>query len=1329
MSTAMNKLRGMVGLVSAGVAGIGFAQVARQIERATTQMNNINATMRVATGSASAASRQIGFIREEAQRLGLFFPSVAKQMAQFAAAARSANMTGGELRDIFTGISEASRAMGLTAPQAEGAMMALQQMMSKGKVSAEELRQQLGERMPGSIQIMASALDVTTSKLFEMMENGELLSDEVLPKFGRELQRVFGGQAALQADRIAASIQRLRTAFFDLMSQGDLEGAAMAIDELAEIISSDDFQESFDSFVENAAELGVVFADNIDGVVAFGKALAGIGIARVLSRLGPFINQLTSLVGKIIPTTAATTGLVGAMQLLTRGLGGLGGPAGLIVSSAAGLLLFRDRTEDAKVEARNLNAEIQRLQQGFIDTSIASLEYQRSLAQPDFEKYLQMSEELASLQQQLEEKLEGRSERGAFDITFGEKSVADLKEEIMLLKHRRSELEENSIHFTELTRMLKERREALKEATEEEEDYSDALKSLAELDPVFAATRELRSDLSDIDTVVERMGLSEQKAAELREDAYQRYKEAVKDAQNSIINLSESAQEFIGNISEVDLLPPGERDRVAELDASYRRAAEAVDILYGKTEDAGEESGSQFSEEFLEEISGLGESIGEAIVEGDWDSIGSTIGNLLGDSLGDVLSKEIGGTLSGIGEDLGGTAGRSIGSSIGTALGSALGGAAGAAAGSFIGQELEDFFSGSEYDLEAVQARQNTGTVLGSIDQKSSSIANSLEEIQGATDELVNINTGMLRSLQQVQNGITRASGRIAGQQPGAGIQAPAGPSQGEQALGGITATSFGLAGIGAISLNPITLAGGLINEVLGGPLDGLLEGIAGFVDDIFGGVFSDIGGAIFGGGTSVVDRGVQIIGGEIGARMDETLIRAFARIKEDGGWFSSDDYYNRFAGVPDDVNRQFQLVLGEIVYSVRQGAEALGVLPQNIQQRLDDFVLKTRKISLKGLDADEQQEEIQAAFSAIFDRLAGAVVPFAKDFQNAGEGIGETIARLATQVGVFEELALTLGESIESLTGRSRTAAATDLAQSLGGTENFAQAIATLEDNFFTEAEQFEANSRRLKSALDDLPLPDTRKGFLDLIKAQDEATKSGRENIATLLRLQGSADEYYSYLEGFTKELNETASSLRLEGAQQSVRPSAAFERGLQQAIAGDEEALQSLPRLAKELSSARMDQASTLAEARAANARIASQLENVSDNFSGQRSHLNVAEDQLEKMSQQENLLQQIADNTRPPDDAQGYRNGGIASGPQSGYTAMLHGTEAVIPLNGEKIPLEVNNEEMINELRNLRNEVNQLRDEQSQSQYQITKNTKRTRDTLEKFDIEGLPPERT
>lgn len=47
--------------------------------------------------------------------------------------------------------------------------------------------------------------------------------------------------------------------------------------------------------------------------------------------------------------------------------------------------------------------------------------------------------------------------------------------------------------------------------------------------------------------------------------------------------------------------------------------------------------------------------------------------------------------------------------------------------------------------------------------------------------------------------------------------------------------------------------------------------------------------------------------------------------------------------------------------------------------------------------------------------------------------------------------------------------------------------------------------------------------------------------------------------------------------------------------------------------------------------------------------------------------------------------GYRYGGIASGPNTGYSTVLHGTEAVVPLpDGKTIPVSFNMDEMINRL---------------------------------------------
>ena len=56
--------------------------------------------------------------------------------------------------------------------------------------------------------------------------------------------------------------------------------------------------------------------------------------------------------------------------------------------------------------------------------------------------------------------------------------------------------------------------------------------------------------------------------------------------------------------------------------------------------------------------------------------------------------------------------------------------------------------------------------------------------------------------------------------------------------------------------------------------------------------------------------------------------------------------------------------------------------------------------------------------------------------------------------------------------------------------------------------------------------------------------------------------------------------------------------------------------------------------------------------------------------------------------------GYAEGGISSGPMSGYMAKLHGTEAIIPLNGQDIPLVIKNDYssgILSEIKGLRAEL--------------------------------------
>ena len=94
-----------------------------------------------------------------------------------------------------------------------GTYLALEQMLSKGKVTTEELRRQLGERLPGAFGIMAEAIGVTTQELDKMLRAGEILSADALPKFAEALEKAYGIENIENVRTLQAETSRLSNAW------------------------------------------------------------------------------------------------------------------------------------------------------------------------------------------------------------------------------------------------------------------------------------------------------------------------------------------------------------------------------------------------------------------------------------------------------------------------------------------------------------------------------------------------------------------------------------------------------------------------------------------------------------------------------------------------------------------------------------------------------------------------------------------------------------------------------------------------------------------------------------------------------------------------------------------------------------------------------------------------------------------------------------------------------------------------------------------------------------------------------------------------------------
>ncbi len=207
---------GRMGSLAAGsVAGLSFAAVASELHKAGMEAERLKNAFQAAAGSIKGGADSMMFVRLEAARLGLNLQSTADGYMKLSAASKGTALEGQATQQIFKAVAGASSALGLSADQSNGALLALSQMMSKGVVQAEELRGQLGERLPGAFQIAARSMGVSTAELGKMLETGKVMADDFLPKFANELAKTFPPSEKAMSG-LTAETNRLNTAFGEL---------------------------------------------------------------------------------------------------------------------------------------------------------------------------------------------------------------------------------------------------------------------------------------------------------------------------------------------------------------------------------------------------------------------------------------------------------------------------------------------------------------------------------------------------------------------------------------------------------------------------------------------------------------------------------------------------------------------------------------------------------------------------------------------------------------------------------------------------------------------------------------------------------------------------------------------------------------------------------------------------------------------------------------------------------------------------------------------------------------------------------------------------------
>lgn len=204
-----------------GVGAIGLQNFVSRMRDVAKETTSAVTALKNVSGSASAFASNTKWLSALANKYGVAINTLTLGFAKFKAAADIANMAAEDQRKIFESVSRATVAFGLTSEDQRGVFMALQQMMSKGKVMAEELRLQLAERMPVAIQAMAAAVGVSVNELDKMMKQGKVISSEVLPKFAEELERMIPN---VDLDNLNKSLTDLGNTFVELTKKMNFSG-------------------------------------------------------------------------------------------------------------------------------------------------------------------------------------------------------------------------------------------------------------------------------------------------------------------------------------------------------------------------------------------------------------------------------------------------------------------------------------------------------------------------------------------------------------------------------------------------------------------------------------------------------------------------------------------------------------------------------------------------------------------------------------------------------------------------------------------------------------------------------------------------------------------------------------------------------------------------------------------------------------------------------------------------------------------------------------------------------------------------------------------------
>ncbi len=213
-------LPGKLAVAAAGAAAAvavaaarGIARLAKESAIAEAELSKLNIALRGILGSKS----EEGFkaIDRAARDFNQPILDATKNFTQLSAAARANGNSVKQTETLYRALSAATKATGGDAQDLSGVLRAATQVISKGVVRSEELRGQIGDRLPGAFQLFAQATNRSAEELQKALEQGEVSADEFVTTFSNFILNKFEPAALRIGNSPAEAGARLTKALED----------------------------------------------------------------------------------------------------------------------------------------------------------------------------------------------------------------------------------------------------------------------------------------------------------------------------------------------------------------------------------------------------------------------------------------------------------------------------------------------------------------------------------------------------------------------------------------------------------------------------------------------------------------------------------------------------------------------------------------------------------------------------------------------------------------------------------------------------------------------------------------------------------------------------------------------------------------------------------------------------------------------------------------------------------------------------------------------------------------------------------------------------------